>query len=81
MTLVVQNADSKVLGVLESLKAFNPKLQVQEECPICAAANYALNAKAEKRLKKAIREIETKRKKGTLKTFHSMEELKAALES
>lgn len=81
MTLVVKNADSKVLRVLESLKAFNPKLQIQEECPICAAANYTLNPKAEKRLKKAIKEIETKRKKGTLKTFHSIEKLKVKLES
>lgn len=81
MTLIVKNADSKVLGVLESLKAFNPQLSIQEECPMCAAANYTLNPKAEKRLKKAIKEIESKRKKGTLKTFHSIEELRADLES
>lgn len=81
MTLIVKNADSKVLGVLESLKAFNPQLSIQEECPMCAAANYTLNPKAEKRLKKAIKEIESKRKKGTLKSFTSIEELRADLES
>ncbi|TLD84999.1 hypothetical protein LS70_000070 [Helicobacter sp. MIT 11-5569] len=81
MTLIIENADSKVLGVLESLKAFNPKLKIQEECPICAAADYTLKPKAEKRLKKAIKEIESKRKKGTLKSFTSIEELRADLES
>lgn len=33
MTLIVKNADSKFLAVLESLKVFNPKLNIQEECP------------------------------------------------
>lgn len=33
MTLIVKNADSKILAVLESLKVFNPKLNIQEECP------------------------------------------------
>lgn len=81
MTLIVENADSRVLAVLEKLKAFNPNLSIQEECPICAAADYILSPKAEKRLKKAMKEIESKRKKGKLKTFHNIEELRVSLES
>nr|QGT50429.1 hypothetical protein Helico5904_1010 [uncultured Helicobacter sp.] len=31
MTLIVKNADSKVLGVLESLKALKPELEISKE--------------------------------------------------
>ncbi|TLD83230.1 hypothetical protein LS70_005640 [Helicobacter sp. MIT 11-5569] len=75
MTITLKNADSKILGVLESLKAFNPKLEIQEECPICAAADYTLNPKAEKRLKKAIKEIE----KGDVISYKDFESFKADL--
>ena len=47
----------RFLAVLESLKVFNPKLNIQEECPIYEAHDYTLSPKAAKRLKKAIKEV------------------------
>ena len=75
MTLIVKNADSKILSVLESLKMFNPKLNIQEECPICGAYDYTLSPKATKRLKKAIKEV----KKGDVVSYKDFESFKADL--
>lgn len=78
MTLIVENADSKILAVLESLKVFNPKLHIQkeqEECPICKAHDYTLSPKAIKRLKKAMKEIE----KGDVISYKDFESFKADL--
>ena len=75
MTLIVKNADSKILSVLESLKMFNPKLNIQEECPICEAHDYTLSPKATKRLKKAIKEV----KKGDVVSYKDFESFKADL--
>lgn len=49
MTIVLKNADSKILGVLESLKALKPELEItkEKECK-----------KPSKRLHKAIEECE-----------------------
>lgn len=75
MTLIVKNADSKILAVLESLKVFNPKLNIQEECPICEAHDYTLSPKATKRLKKAMKEVE----KGDVVSYKDFESFKADL--
>ncbi len=81
MTLILENVDTNTLRVIESLQGLNKDLQieVQDECPICKAHDYTSSKKAAKKLKKSLKEIEKKRKKGTLKSFNSIEELKAEL--
>lgn len=75
MTLIVENADSKVLAVIESLKAFNPKLHIQkeqEECPICKAHDYTPN----KKTIKAIKECEKMAKKPSKRLLKALKESK-----
>lgn len=81
MTLILENVDTSILRVIESLQGLNKDLQieVQDECPICKAHDYTPSKKTAKKLKKSLKEIEKKRKKGTLKSFDSIEELKAEL--
>ncbi|AWK60915.1 hypothetical protein HCN_0041 [Helicobacter cinaedi PAGU611] len=81
MTLILENVDTSILRVIESLQGLNKDLQieVQDECPICKAHDYTPSKKAAKKLKKSLKEIGKKRKKGTLKSFDSIEELKAEL--
>nr|WP_317403977.1 hypothetical protein [uncultured Helicobacter sp.] len=81
MTLILENVDTSILRVIESLQGLNKDLQiqVQDECPICKAHDYTPSKKVAKKLKKSLKEIEKKRSKGTLKSFDSIEELKAEL--
>lgn len=89
MTLVIENADSKILAVLESLKAFNPELNIQEECEICRVHGYIPNKKTRKVLKKHMKKNEKSNKRllkaieevknGEVEIFDSFESFKADL--
>jgi len=66
MTLIIENADSKILAVLESLKALKPELEIKKE------------KEPKKRLHKAMKECEQILKNPN--EYPSYENAKALLE-
>lgn len=83
MTLIIENANDAILRVVESLKGLNSDLKItaENECEICRAHDYTPNKKTIKLIKKSMKEFEKERKKGTLKTYNNMEDLRKALEA
>ena len=83
MTLVIENVKEKHLAAFKKLSKDTKATITQEidECPICKAQDYTLSPKAEKRILRAVEDIEKERKDGTLKSYTSIDELRRALEA
>lgn len=73
MTLIIENADSKILKVIESLKALKPELEIRHK---------KKRKKPSKKLLEALKESEEMEKNPHLyPSYSTMQELRAALES
>ncbi len=87
MTLTIENVKPEFLPKFkEFAQSLNATItekmdETEDECPICKAQGYTLSPSAEKRILGAVKEIENKRKNGTLKTYASIDELREALEA
>lgn len=83
MTLVIENVKEKHLDAFKKLSKDTNATIAQEidECPICKAQDYTLSPKAEKRILRAVKDIEKERKDGALKSYTSIDELRRALEA
>lgn len=81
MTLVIENVKEKHLDAFKKLSKDTKATITQEidECPICKAHDYTLSPKAEKKILKAVENIEKERKDGTLKSYTSIDGLRKAL--